>query len=151
MFLLPVNRLYPGKNDWKLTIFTLARFSGRIFRIWNKDFWRKLMPTFCRKPHVASFYSSLIQPNTKLCHRKKDRIRTKGHTDEIIYVRFRRYICISFANLLLCKKYIAELKYRVIGELYSNYKFTISNLYGLQWGKTEFIQIRCNVQFWYVS
>ena len=31
------------------------------------------------------------------------------HTDEIIYVRFRRYVCISFANFLLCKKYIAQL------------------------------------------
>ena len=62
------------------------------------------MPTFCRKPEVASFYSSLKQPYTKMCHRTTNR-----HTDEIIYVRFRRYVCISFANFLLCKKYIAQL------------------------------------------
>ena len=36
MFLMPVNRLYPGKNDRKLTIFTVARFSETIFKIWNK-------------------------------------------------------------------------------------------------------------------
>ena len=65
------------------------------------------MPTFCRKPHVASFYSSLIQPYIKLYHRQTE----FGHTDEIIYVRFRRYICISFVNFLLRKKYIAQLKY----------------------------------------
>ena len=73
------------------------------------------MPTFFRKPQVASFYSSLKQPYTKLCHRHKDRIRTEGqtegHTNEIIYVRFRRYVCISFDNFLLCKKYIAELNH----------------------------------------
>ena len=63
------------------------------------------MPTFCRKPEVASFYSSLIQPYTKLCHRQTE----FGDTDEIIYVRFHRYVCISFANFLLCKKYIAQL------------------------------------------
>ena len=28
--------------------------------------------------------------------------QTEGHTDEIIYVRFRRYVCISFANFLVC-------------------------------------------------
>ena len=28
------------------------------------------MPTFCRKPQVASFYSSLKQPYTILCHRQ---------------------------------------------------------------------------------
>ena len=33
---MPVNRQYPGKNDRKLTIFTLARFSERISKIWNK-------------------------------------------------------------------------------------------------------------------
>ena len=72
------------------------------------------MSTFFRKPEVASPYSSIIQPETKMCHRQKDRIRTEGqtegHTDEIIYVRFFRYVCISFANFLLCKKYIAQLK-----------------------------------------
>ena len=36
-------------------------------------------------------------------------IRTYRHTDEIIYVRFRRYVCINFVNFLLCKKYIAQL------------------------------------------
>ena len=65
------------------------------------------MPTFCRRPHVASFHSSLMQPYTKLCHRQN----SDRHTDEIIYVRFRRYVCISFANFLLCKKYIAQLNY----------------------------------------
>ena len=38
-----------------------------------KDFWRKLMPTFCRKPQMASFYSSLTLPYTKLCHRTTNR------------------------------------------------------------------------------
>ena len=33
---MPVNRPYPGKNDWKLIIFTLARFSERIFKIWKE-------------------------------------------------------------------------------------------------------------------
>ena len=33
---MPVNRPYPGKNDRKSTIFTLARFSERIFEIRNK-------------------------------------------------------------------------------------------------------------------
>ena len=74
---MPVNRLYPGKNDRNLTIFMLARFFGKDFlKSEMKDFRRKLMPTFCRKPHVASFYNSLIQPHTKLCHRQTDRIRT---------------------------------------------------------------------------
>ena len=65
------------------------------------------MPTFYRKPDVASFYSSLMQPHTKLCHRQTE----FGHTDEIIYVRFRWYVYISFANFLLRKKYIAQLNY----------------------------------------
>ena len=65
------------------------------------------MPTFCRKPHVASFYTSLTLPYTKLGHRQNSEF---GHTDEIKYVRFRRYVCISFAIFLLRKKYIAELK-----------------------------------------
>ena len=69
------------------------------------------MPMFCRKPQVVSFYSSLMQPYTKLCHRQTERIWTDRHTDEIIYVRFRWYVCISFANFLLCKKYIAQLNY----------------------------------------
>ena len=68
------------------------------------------MPTFCRKVQVARLYSSLKQPYTKLCHRQAELGQTEGHTDEIIYVRFRRYVCISFANFLLCKKYIAQLK-----------------------------------------
>ena len=67
------------------------------------------MPTFCCRPQVASFYSSLIQPYTKLCHRHTEFGHTEGHTDEIIYVRFRRYVCISFANFFLCKKYITQL------------------------------------------
>ena len=62
------------------------------------------MLTFCRKPHVASFYSSLTLPYTKLCHRQTDR-----YTYEIKYVRFRRYACISFAIFLLRKKYIVQL------------------------------------------
>ena len=37
-----------------------------------KDFQRKLMPTFCCKPQVASFYSSLKQPYRKLCHRQTE-------------------------------------------------------------------------------
>ena len=70
------------------------------------------MPTFCRKPEVASFHTSLIQPYTKLCHRQTDRQNEFGdrHIDEITYVRFRRYVCISFANFLLRNKYIAQLK-----------------------------------------
>ena len=43
------------------------------------------MPTFCRKPEVASFYSSVIQPYTKLCHRQTEFGQTDKHTDEIIY------------------------------------------------------------------
>ena len=39
------------------------------------------MPTFCRKPEVASFFSYLIQPYTKLCHRQN----SDKHTDEIIH------------------------------------------------------------------
>ena len=39
------------------------------------------MPTFCRKAEVASFYSSLIQPFIKLCHRQN----SDKHTDEIIH------------------------------------------------------------------
>ena len=35
--------------------------------------------------------------------------QTNRHTDEIIYVRFCRYVCISFANFFLRKKYIAQL------------------------------------------
>ena len=66
------------------------------------------MPTFCRKPQVASFYSSLIQPYTKMCHRTTDRT-TDRYTDEIIHVRFHRYVSISFTNFLLRKKYIAQL------------------------------------------
>ena len=62
------------------------------------------MPIFCRKPDVASFYSYLIQPCTKMCHRTTDR-----HTDEVIYVRFRWHVYISFANFVLRKKYIAQL------------------------------------------
>ena len=69
------------------------------------------MPTFFRKPHVASFYSSLIEPYKKLCHRQTEFGQTEGHTDEIICVHFLRYVCISFANFLLCKKYIAQLNY----------------------------------------
>ena len=59
------------------------------------------MPTFCRKPHVASFYSSLTLPYTKLCHRQNEFGQTDRHTYEIKYVRFRRYACISFAIFLL--------------------------------------------------
>ena len=33
---MPINRPYPGKNDRKLIIFTLARFSKMIFKIRNK-------------------------------------------------------------------------------------------------------------------
>ena len=67
------------------------------------------MPTFCRKPEVASFYSSLKQLYTKMCHRTTNR-QTNRHTDEINYVRFHRYVCINFANFLLRMKYIAQLK-----------------------------------------
>ena len=63
-----------------------------------KDFRRKLMPTFCRKPELTSFYSSLTLPYTKLCHRQTDR-----YTNEIKYVRFRRYVYISFAIFFLRK------------------------------------------------
>ena len=63
------------------------------------------MSTFCRKPEVASVHSSLIQPYTKLCNRQTE----FRHTDEKIYVRFRRYVCISFAIFFLRKKYIAQL------------------------------------------
>ena len=63
------------------------------------------MPTFCRKLQIASFYSYLKQPYIKLCHRQN----SDKHTYEIIYVRFRRYVCISFVNFLLRKKYIAQL------------------------------------------
>ena len=31
-------------------------------------------------------------------------------TDEIIYVRFCRYVWVSFANFLLRKKYVAQIK-----------------------------------------
>ena len=73
------------------------------------------MPTFCRKPEVASFNSSLTLPYTKLCHRQNsDRQNSDRHTDKIIYVRFRRYVCISFANFLLCKKYIAQLNNAIL-------------------------------------
>ena len=57
------------------------------------------MPTFCRKPEVASFYSSLKQPYTKMCHRTTDK-----HTDEIIYVRFRRYVCNKLRYFFLLRK-----------------------------------------------
>ena len=70
-----------------------------------KDFWRKPMPTFCRKPQFASFAE-------------------EGHTDEIIYVRFCRYVCISFANFLLCENYIAQINYsRQIFLAYQEYIF----------------------------
>ena len=53
---------------------------------------------------VTSFYGSLIHkivPQTEF-----------GHTYEIKYVRFRGYVCISFAIFLLqSKKYIAQLNY----------------------------------------
>ena len=39
-----------------------------------------------------------------------DRQLSDIHTNEIIYARFRRYVCISFVNFLLRKKYIAQLK-----------------------------------------
>ena len=68
---MPIDRPYTGKNDRKLTIYTLARFFRKGFtKSEIKDFGRELMPTFCRKPHVASFYSSLTVPYTKLCHRQ---------------------------------------------------------------------------------
>ena len=47
MFPMPVNRPYSGKNDQKFTIFTLASFLERIFKYEIKDFWRKLIYTFC--------------------------------------------------------------------------------------------------------
>ena len=105
---MPINRPYPGKNDYWLFLRSLV-FRKGFSKSEIKDFWRKLMPTFCRKPHVASFYSSLIQPYTKLCHRQKDR-----HTYEIKYMRFRQYVCIGFAIFLLRKKYIAPLNYLYI-------------------------------------
>ena len=36
MFLMHVNDRIQEKNDRKLTIFTLAGFSEKIFKIWNK-------------------------------------------------------------------------------------------------------------------
>ena len=56
-------------------------FRKRFLKSEIKDFWKKLMPIFCCKPQVASFYSSLIQPYTKLCHRQN----SDKHTDEIIH------------------------------------------------------------------
>ena len=70
----------------------------------------KLMPTFCRKPQIAIFHSSLIQPYKKLCHRQSEFGQKDRHTYGIKYVRFRRYVCISFAIFLFRKKYIAQLK-----------------------------------------
>ena len=53
-----------------------------------------------------------------------------GHTDEIIYVRFHRYVCISFANFLLCKKYITQLNNTHILDdfliQFNNYLFVLS-------------------------
>ena len=65
------------------------------------------MPTFCCKPHVASFYSSLIQPYTKLCHRQNSDRQTDKHTDEIIYPVHLRLASLYFLALL---KNIAQLK-----------------------------------------
>ena len=39
--------------------------------------------------------------------------QTDRHTDEIIYVRFRRYVCMSFANFLLHQKYAKHFAPRI--------------------------------------
>ena len=61
------------------------------------------MPTFCRKPEVASSYSSLKQPYTKMCHRQTNK-QIDRHTDEINNVRFRRYVCNKLRYFFLLRK-----------------------------------------------
>ena len=55
----------------------LARSPERIFRIGNITPLEEANAYICRKLQVASFYSSLMQPYTKLCHRQNE----FGHTD----------------------------------------------------------------------
>ena len=83
----------------------------QINRKMRKDFLRKLMPTFCRKLQVASFYSSLKQPHTKLCHRQKDRQR-EWQTNRQTYWWYNlpSTSIISFAIFLLGKKICEALR-----------------------------------------
>ena len=67
------------------------------------------MLTFFCKPQVASFYSSLKQPYTKLCHRQNlDRQR-------YLWNNLRMFLLIRLYKLR--KKYIAQLKYWCLKQL----------------------------------
>ena len=59
------------------------------------------MPTFCRKLQVASFYSSLIQPYTKLCHRQNSDRQTN-----ILMKYSIRYILDQLRYIFLSRKKI---------------------------------------------
>ena len=70
------------------------------------------MPTFCRNRRSLAFIVPSYNRTQNCATDRQNSDRQKDrHTDEIIYVRFRRYVCISFANFLLHKKYIAQLEY----------------------------------------
>ena len=62
---------------------TALQSQQRLMPTLAPPFWRELMPTFCRKPKVASFYSSVKQPYTKMCHRTTDR-QTDKQTDTLM-------------------------------------------------------------------
>ena len=70
------------------------------------------MPTFAGNRRSLA-YIVLSNNRTQNCatDRQTEEQNSDRHTYEIIYVRFRRYVCISFANFLLRKKYIAQLNY----------------------------------------
>ena len=113
---MPLNRPYPGKNDQKLTIFTLARFSERIFKILDKSLLEGanayLLPQTGSR-QLLQFSQTTVHKNVPQTDRQTNRQRNR-HTDEINNVRFRRYVCINFANFLLRKKYIDQLNYTFI-------------------------------------
>ena len=67
------------------------------------------MLTFFCKPQVASFYSSLKQPYTKLCHRQNLDRQT------YLWNNLRMFLLIRLYKLR--KKYIAQLKYWCLKQL----------------------------------
>ena len=94
-----------------------------------QDFWRKLMPTFFCKPQLASFYSSLIQPYTKLCHRQKDfSILFNAIHDENCLGTFQ---CLWFASLSHFFIVIAVLPNKIficfLNSFFFTYKYILKN------------------------
>ena len=63
---------------------------------------------------VTSFYGSLIHKIVPQTDRQTEGQNSDRHTYEIIYARFRGYVCISFAIFLLRKKYIAQLNNNIL-------------------------------------